>query len=603
MNYHTRKAVGALILGLALAAGVLFTEASAAHPQCRDTFIKRVASPDGKLAVYLYYRDCTSANYTWAQVRTQPTATFADGDEVCHLVTLRGRLKTIEAVWKDDKHIHISSPDRLAWDLGISSQHESCNDIKVSYDLNVEPAPPEVSDDPRVEAAIRKAIELSGPCLTEREGPGSLDLYYCRLDGCEHSSAVSLLLMHLYDSRCPVSKEAYALLKFAGRALEVEREELEQVRPQVTTARRAALTIARTRREAEAARARIRRRPPGGETPQRLFSVDLDYKEGFIDSAAQLVIEPQFVETTEDFSDGMAKIAAPSGLGQNTKYGYIDATGRLAIPPRFERASDFHDGLAWVEESMWLDGPRGFIDKTGRIVIPFREQSDVPRFSEGLAAVGFGAEAQTPGGYGFIDKTGRTVIDPRFTYAGDFSEGLAWVHVGDNRANLINGVNFLDEKGGFIDKTGKFVIGPGDYGLSDDSNFSEGLAAVRIGGKWAYIDRTGRVRIRPRSGGLHPFSDGMARIDIKGKAGYIDRTGRLRIPPRYDIATDFSEGLAVVEVRGRGYGYIDKAGRLVIGPGFDHADRFIDGMARVYTRERGVGYVDKKGSYVWGPFH
>ena len=585
--HHVRNAVGALILGLAASASGHSEPVGAGGLQCRDTFIRRVPSPDGKLAVYLYYRDCTSVSYTYAEMRTAPTATRPDGDEVCQLTTLRGRLKVIEAVWKDDKHVEIRSPDLLAWDLGVSSQHDSCHDIQIAYDLNIEEAPPDFSDDPKVEAAIRKALEQSAPCLTTREGPGVLEMFYCRLDRCEHRSAVSLLLMHLHNYKCPVSQETYALLKTAGRALEVDREEFEPVRPQVTTARRAAQIIGREQRQAEEARARIRRRPMGVEAagPQRLFSVDLDYKTGFITAAAQLIIEPQSLDTRGVFSDGMLMIAGPSELLQNTPYGYLGATGKLAIPPRFERASDFHEGLAYVEEKMWLEGPIGFIDKTGRLVIPLRRQADEPRFSEGLAAVGL------DGGYGFIDQTGKTVIEPQFSYAGDFSEGLAWVHTRDG-------------KEGFIDKAGQFVIGPGDYGLTDASNFSEGLAAVRIHrGKFGYIDKAGRVRIPPRFHDAHPFSGGMARVQVGGKDGYIDKTGRLRVPPRYEFASDFSEGLAAVEVRGRGYGYIDTAGRLRIGPGFAIADSFTDGMARVYTRERGVGYVDKQGKYVWGPFH
>ncbi|MBP5241278.1 MAG: WG repeat-containing protein, partial [Bacteroidales bacterium] len=50
------------------------------------------------------------------------------------------------------------------------------------------------------------------------------------------------------------------------------------------------------------------------------------------------------------------------------------------------------------------------------------------------------------GDWGFMDKTGNVVIEPQFTEAGDFSEGLAKVSV--------------DWKWGYIDQTGKFVIKP-----------------------------------------------------------------------------------------------------------------------------------------------
>ncbi|PSO65063.1 MAG: hypothetical protein BRC36_04695 [Cyanobacteria bacterium QH_2_48_84] len=47
---------------------------------------------------------------------------------------------------------------------------------------------------------------------------------------------------------------------------------------------------------------------------------------------------------------------------------------------------------------------------------------------------------------GYIDKTGEIVINRQFDYAGEFSEGLAMVKVGD--------------KWGYIDKTGEMVINP-----------------------------------------------------------------------------------------------------------------------------------------------
>jgi len=56
------------------------------------------------------------------------------------------------------------------------------------------------------------------------------------------------------------------------------------------------------------------------------------------------------------------------------------------------------------------------LDKAGRIVIPLARQPDIPRFSEGLAAVKLAT------GYGFIDREGRVRIEPQFSNAGDFSE-------------------------------------------------------------------------------------------------------------------------------------------------------------------------------------
>jgi hypothetical protein len=84
---------------------------------------------------------------------------------------------------------------------------------------------------------------------------------------------------------------------------------------------------------------------------------------------------------------------------------------------------------------------------------------------------------------GYIDKTGKMVIEPKFSLASNFSEGLAVVSTfGGHDPGL--GVVFGNR--GYIDKTGKVII-PAEF--EDASSFSEGLAAVKTGGKWGYISR------------------------------------------------------------------------------------------------------------------
>ena len=47
------------------------------------------------------------------------------------------------------------------------------------------------------------------------------------------------------------------------------------------------------------------------------------------------------------FSEGLATRYVP----ETKTIGYIDTTGKLAIPARFEHASDFSDGLALVRKT------------------------------------------------------------------------------------------------------------------------------------------------------------------------------------------------------------------------------------------------------------
>ena len=50
---------------------------------------------------------------------------------------------------------------------------------------------------------------------------------------------------------------------------------------------------------------------------------------------------------------------------QNGKWGYIDRTGKIVIPPLFDGTGGFSEGLANVK----IGDKWGFIDKTGRYVI------------------------------------------------------------------------------------------------------------------------------------------------------------------------------------------------------------------------------------------
>ena len=116
--------------------------------------------------------------------------------------------------------------------------------------------------------------------------------------------------------------------------------------------------------------------------------------------------------------------------------------------------------------------------------------------------------------------------------------------------------------------------------------FSEGLAGVKKGGKWGFIDRNGNEIIPCKYYYTEGFSEGMAYVEIELEEGrqfaYIDKTGIQRYTstdtiygPReikkYDFKS-YSHGMVGVWNNGK-YGYIDKMGNVVIPFGkFDKYD-------------------------------
>lgn len=110
--------------------------------------------------------------------------------------------------------------------------------------------------------------------------------------------------------------------------------------------------------------------------------------------------------------------------------------------------------------------------------------------------------------------------------------------------------------------------------------FSDGLAAVKLGGKWSYIDMSGCAIAPFKFDDAWTFSCGMGLVRKGCKYGFIGRDGRMAIAARYDFARNFSEGLSVVAIKGL-YGLIDRRGRWKIKPVYSYAQSVHNGVARV----------------------
>jgi hypothetical protein len=296
---------------------------------------------------------------------------------------------------------------------------------------------------------------------------------------------------------------------------------------------------------------------PGGLAPVR----SANSKWGFVDKTGREVIPCKYDEA-EDFSDGLARVQL------NGKKGYVDRTGQEVIPCKYDRIMNFFEGLAEVQ----LNGKWGYIDRTGQEVTPCK-YDETMIFSEGLAKV------KLNGNYGYIDKTGQEVIPCKYDRIEEFSEGLAEVR--------------LNGKKGYVDKTGQEVI-PCKY--DDMGDFSEGLAKVQLNGNYGYIDKTGQEVIPCKYDRIMNFSEGLAKVQLNGNYGYIDKTGQEVIPCKYDYMGIFSEGLASVLLNGK-LGYIDKTGKEVIPCKYDRIMNFSKGLASVQLNNK-WGYIDKTGKEV-----
>jgi hypothetical protein len=157
------------------------------------------------------------------------------------------------------------------------------------------------------------------------------------------------------------------------------------------------------------------------------------YKEGnkwgYLSSNGDVKINAAY-ENAEPFSEGMAAVSKAG------KWTYIDNTGKQICDYKFDKAEPFHDRVG----EAYFGSDFVIIDDNGTM-----SMSD-PLNSTTFFHDGLGLKLKK-GKYGFINKTGKTVIRSKFTYAEDFSEGVAVVGVANARR-------------GYIDTTGHFVVPP-----------------------------------------------------------------------------------------------------------------------------------------------
>src|SRR5215467_8771757 len=179
----------------------------------------------------------------------------------------------------------------------------------------------------------------------------------------------------------------------------------------------------------------------------------------------------------------------------------MDRSGAVVLRTDAWLAFDFSEGLAPASRYAGFPDDKfpkwGFIVRTGRFTIG-PQYYWVDPFSEGLARVSVSSEV---GSTGYIDGLGNFAIPARLSYGSSFHEGLAAVII-DGPCRITNGGSCgraafkptqpqatYDCRYAFIDKSGQPVS---DLRFDDAQDFSEGLAAVRIGQAWGYVDRAGQ---------------------------------------------------------------------------------------------------------------
>jgi hypothetical protein len=175
----------------------------------------------------------------------------------------------------------------------------------------------------------------------------------------------------------------------------------------------------------------------------------------------------------------------------------------------------------------------------------------------------------------------------------------------------------LEGKWGFIDKTGKLVVKPRFDFISESFEYQivsslkdekwrlideSRLAVGTINGKWGFIDRAGNIVVPLIFQQVGRFIGGRASVKLDNKWGFVDINGKI-IPPQFDQVTPFVEERAFVRIKGL-WGVINTRGDFLVKPQFSSQSVFSQGLAAVSFNRDGTyktALIDRDGNIVFEP--
>ena len=224
-----------------------------------------------------------------------------------------------------------------------------------------------------------------------------------------------------------------------------------------------------------------------------------------------------YAEGTQYRELDLLNVFIQGAADEKNYYGYMDLNGSEVIPCRFYAVSDFDEhGRCTVVEA--------------HIVHP-----NYYYYSRLY--------------FGIMDRDGNVITEPQWQTMGASgnvgSSGHSnWTSSWSSEMFYMNSLYFTVSLPVFTE--GRMKVQDTDQGL------------------WGCIDESGRILgDGVKWNGIGDFSDGMAKVKLNGKYGFINADGVQVGDVRWDTVKDFSSGYAGVQENGK-WGFIDHGNTLVI---------------------------------------
>ncbi|WP_299247905.1 WG repeat-containing protein [uncultured Cytophaga sp.] len=252
------------------------------------------------------------------------------------------------------------------------------------------------------------------------------------------------------------------------------------------------------------------------------------------------VLKAAFGFNVKGYENGLLAITTPS-----KKFGFLDGTGKIAIPLKYDLVTEFNGGYAVAKI-----GTNYFIldTKGTETAVTTAGVLEIKHFSEGFAPVRTADKK-----YGFVNPKGEIAIASQFNSVGYFFGGLAWAKTADGKA-------------GYINTKGEWAIKPIYAGVGDFDPTSK-VARVKEVETWFYIDVAGNKTAVVDTETWGDFSGGLAKGKKGEKFGFYNTKGEWVIAAQFDGVREFKNGYAAAK-QGTLWGVIDTKGNWVAKPTF-----------------------------------
>jgi hypothetical protein len=411
-----------------------------------------------------------------------------------------------------------------------------------------------------------------------------------------------------------------------------------------------------------------------GNFGERLAVVQVGNSVGLINKQGDMIAEPKYLraQVFEDMArlqneDGTWQQLPFDSLGRPIRRMRLYVAGRAAQQDISAQSAELskeqqYQQLGWYQKKGYWAWRH---PRTGEFVIKgnLREVHPLPEKGISIVVKEFlGKAGQSVLRYGLVDhRRGKWLAPPGFLhiYKEDFEKGnMARVTKSDFTRGIINRrgqvrlfnqvteirpffhglaiVEFRNDKLAILKKDGTFAKPFVSTGLSEITDFEDGVALFRTQGKWGAVDSLLRIKIPPtynslyklRGTDLYQVSQSTSSFRYYNPQGHFlfevhaaesgdvhegkvwlqnedrsyafyDTLGREIVPFGLTRVNDFQEGLAAVAKKGHGWGFIDESGNWIMEK-YEHAKPFAYGLAPVRQRRR-YGYLNKNQQWLIEP--